>query len=745
MSSPPSLPVQQPVPSLELETQTPHVMSPVNSRPSTTPTVPQLPPRQTSLPQPGPSSLGEKESIKKEIKSSPTGPPKFEVGTRVIGQRADELWYPGVIEKILTDKHNQTKYKVKFDKGTRGLLSSNHISLESNPNPSVLNVGSRVVALRPRDTAEENASWRKPSTGIYGKLDVLYAGIVAENACGENKNRYLVFFDDGFAQYLPVKKLHHVYHTGKKVWDEVAEHSKEFIQEYLEEFPNRPMVKLKVHQWVKTEWRGQWLKAKVMQLDSSLVKMLFQIDNRSEWLYRGSTRLEPLYSALVDGKISTARKKRSRKLTRGASSGKPQEPFIDYSITKPCFGISPYSKSDPLGEQQRKLEEKRQQTQLEQQRQQEQQEQLRQDNNSFITTSAGKVPSSSNGGPTSTVTTASNTGAGKSSSSDSGFVSSNKGTSKSSLSGTETSSGLIGKQKKDFAGGSGTEASGSLQINSANLVPGSGCIGGGHCVTSPGSGRSDDFSASSVTQTSVVRKKTSGGLVSTRDLAQRSNGIQVIDLDGDGTTAMLRDPMDSSQMMSPKYLVPYSVDGSNLDELYNSQTWEAPWLRAKNRDVRSVDYNRVPAFQIPTNDRRKQDAATLIAERLKQHEPENRPVGQGALAGLPVPRKQAPKGPHKCSKPCNLSLHLEPCEIIKHNPRAVPLLLRWKREIAQRHPGNKRTVYYRTPCNKRLRSMAEVANYLTITEATNVSIDQFTFDPDMSCQDTVFRDVREFL
>lgn len=44
---------------------------------------------------------------------------------------------------------------------------------------------------------------------------MLYAGIVAENACAENKNRFLVFFDDGFAQYLPVKKLHHVYHTGK--------------------------------------------------------------------------------------------------------------------------------------------------------------------------------------------------------------------------------------------------------------------------------------------------------------------------------------------------------------------------------------------------------------------------------------------------------------------------------------------------------------------------------------------------
>ena len=41
-------------------------------------------------------------------------------------------------------------------------------------------------------------------------------------------------------------------------------------------------------------------------------------------------------------------------------------------------------------------------------------------------------------------------------------------------------------------------------------------------------------------------------LVTSRDLAQRSNGIQVIDLDGDGTTAVLRDPMESNQMMSPK-------------------------------------------------------------------------------------------------------------------------------------------------------------------------------------------------
>lgn len=94
-----------------------------------------------------------------------------------------------------------------------------------------------------------------------------------------------------------------------------------------------------------------------------------------------------------------------------------------------------------------------------------QQEQLRQDNSSFIKTSTGKVPSINNSRPTSTVTgaattAAATTGTVRSSSSDSGFVSTNKGTSESSLSRMETSSGPSGKQKRDFGGASGTQAAG---------------------------------------------------------------------------------------------------------------------------------------------------------------------------------------------------------------------------------------------------------------------------------------------
>lgn len=36
-----------------------------------------------------------------------------------------------------------------------------------------------------------------------------------------------------------------------------------------------------------------------MEVDASLVKMYFMADKREELIYRGSTRLEPLYTALV--------------------------------------------------------------------------------------------------------------------------------------------------------------------------------------------------------------------------------------------------------------------------------------------------------------------------------------------------------------------------------------------------------------------------------------------------------------
>lgn len=37
----------------------------------------------------------------------------------------------------------------------------------------------------------------------------------------------------------------------------------------------------------------------MVEVDGSLVKMSFDADGRTEWIYRGSTRLHPLYNELT--------------------------------------------------------------------------------------------------------------------------------------------------------------------------------------------------------------------------------------------------------------------------------------------------------------------------------------------------------------------------------------------------------------------------------------------------------------
>jgi histone-lysine N-methyltransferase SETDB1 len=71
----------------------------------------------------------------------------------------------------------------------------------------------------------------------------------------------------------------------------------------MESYPERPMVKLQRGQVVKTEWNGKWWIARVREVDASLVQMHFDADNRTEWIYRGSARLGPLYLELMKANL----------------------------------------------------------------------------------------------------------------------------------------------------------------------------------------------------------------------------------------------------------------------------------------------------------------------------------------------------------------------------------------------------------------------------------------------------------
>lgn len=125
--------------------------------------------------------------------------------------------------------------------------------------------------------------------------------------------RYLIFFDDGYAQYVDFNLVHPIYEASKDVWEDVNVNSRSFIKKYLEKYPERPMVKLHKDQTIRTEFNGKFVKlylcigistfpplgkwwvTTVMSVDCSLVQMFFDASGRVEWIYRGSTRLNPMF------------------------------------------------------------------------------------------------------------------------------------------------------------------------------------------------------------------------------------------------------------------------------------------------------------------------------------------------------------------------------------------------------------------------------------------------------------------
>lgn len=245
------------------------------------------------------------------------------VGDRVLGKKRTKTWHKGTLIAIQVAGTGK-KYKVKFDNKGKSLLSGNHIAYDHHPLVDKLQVGSRVVAKY----KDGNQVW-------------LYAGIVAETPNPKNKMRFLIFFDDGYASYVVQTELCLICRPLKKTWEDIEDiSSRDFIQEYLTAYPNRPMVLLKAGQLIKTEWEGTWWKSRVEDVDGSLVKILFLEDKRCEWVYRGSTRLEPMFS-MKTSTASTQEKKQGGQMRTRPNVGavRSKGPVVQY--THDLTGASP--------------------------------------------------------------------------------------------------------------------------------------------------------------------------------------------------------------------------------------------------------------------------------------------------------------------------------------------------------------------------------------------------------------------
>ncbi|KAM9851535.1 histone-lysine N-methyltransferase SETDB1-B-like [Aulostomus maculatus] len=240
---------------------------------------------------------------------------ELRVGMSIMGKKRMKTWHRGTLVAINPVGNGVCKYKVKFDKG-KSLLSGNHVAFDYNPTLESLYVGARVVAKY----KDGNLMW-------------LYAGIVAEMPNNKNRMRFLIFFDDGYASYVALPDLHPICRPLKHTWEDIEDAScRDFIEEYITAYPSRPMVLLKVGQIIKTEWEGTWWKSKVEEVDGSLVKILFLDDKRSEWIYRGSTRLEPMFNLKMTTANTQEKKLAGQQRTRpNMGALRSKGPVVQYT------------------------------------------------------------------------------------------------------------------------------------------------------------------------------------------------------------------------------------------------------------------------------------------------------------------------------------------------------------------------------------------------------------------------------
>ncbi|XP_016947742.1 histone-lysine N-methyltransferase eggless [Drosophila biarmipes] len=168
-------------------------------------------------------------------------------------------------------------------------VTAKHIAYFEPP-PVRLTIGTRVIAFFDGTTLS-----RGKEKGVV--QSAFYPGIIAEPLKQANRFRYLIFYDDGYTQYVPHRDVRLVCQASEKVWEDVHAGSRDFIQKYVEKYSvDRPMVQCTRGQSMNTESNGTWLYARVIDIDCSLVLMQFEGDkNHTEWIYRGSLRLGPVF------------------------------------------------------------------------------------------------------------------------------------------------------------------------------------------------------------------------------------------------------------------------------------------------------------------------------------------------------------------------------------------------------------------------------------------------------------------
>lgn len=222
-----------------------------------------------------------------KLPDTPRSMVHFAVRLNVPGKMQN--WVPCKVLELIKTPENTKKYRVQF---FDALPNNNTIVIGKELALSTINtrltIGARVIAQFPRSS----------NKGIKDNSKKYMPGVIGEKLSKYNNQRYLVFCDYGQVQYISADCVREIAEVSPNVWEDVHENLKQFIFDYLQSQTQRQraLLNIRKQQRVPTERNGGWKNATVIDIDCSVVKMFFPDENVSEWLYRGSKRLGPLYS-----------------------------------------------------------------------------------------------------------------------------------------------------------------------------------------------------------------------------------------------------------------------------------------------------------------------------------------------------------------------------------------------------------------------------------------------------------------
>ncbi|XP_043993287.1 histone-lysine N-methyltransferase SETDB1-B-like isoform X2 [Gambusia affinis] len=193
----------------------------------------------------------------------------------VLARRRVMRWQQGKIAEIINKDDGRVKYKVIFDEKGKSLVSGHHIAKKTNPKLDQLYVGARVLIQSPEDER------------------CFLPGLLAELPSRKNRLRFMVFLDDHTPVYVSLPSLYLICRQmSDPLGDLVDGPHKCFMEQYLRSWPYPHLTHYKEGQILKIELNGVHQKCQVELVDCSLMKVVFEENGETDWIHRGSLRLE---------------------------------------------------------------------------------------------------------------------------------------------------------------------------------------------------------------------------------------------------------------------------------------------------------------------------------------------------------------------------------------------------------------------------------------------------------------------